>query len=76
VIFWALKKDTGLSQDYHVETYPTDRGVRVVFRTRGGFTVGAFVNERQDVDDTRPMTGLEAFDSVLFAEVLEYWSKP
>lgn len=77
MIFWATAKDTGLSQDYHVETFvlPSGEGVRAIFRTRDGFIVGSFVNPRTRVGDTRPMETVVVIDARAMAEILEHWSK-
>lgn len=78
MIITMLKRDTGLSQNYYLETRSSVNGTIVtVYRMHNGRKdcVGQFTNTRQDVSDNRPMVENAAYHQC-FGEVIEYFNRP
>ncbi len=69
----ALKSDTGLSQTYYLDTYPTVTGVIVTVYDRTKSCLGQWTNNRQDTKDTRPFENVIEYDPRM-TEILKYFS--
>ncbi len=70
----ALKRDTGLSQTYYLDTYSTVTGVIVSVYDSKRTLIGQFTNNRQDTNDKRPLEGVIQYDPKM-DEVVQHWSK-